>query len=380
MKPSISRRITLKHLLVDENKCIAFLYYDDPVLQSLVKDLPGYAWSKEHNLPYIPNNKKNLTAVFNTFRGIAWVNTNYFFKISPTKADTISLDLDYYRNRKLPKEYRSCPESFYKKLELKKYALNTAKTYISCFEHFINHYDHLALEQINEEDIRDYLSKLHKDDRSYSYINTMINAIKFYYEVVLDMPHRFYEIERPRRRSNLPKVLNKQEIKAMIDHAGNKKHTCIVALLYASGLRRGELLQLKLQDIDSQRMVIRVNNAKGNKDRFTLLSPVVLKQLRAYYLEWRPKRYLFEGFPGVPYSSTSVGKIVKKAALRARINKKVTPHMLRHSFATHLLEDGTDLRYIQNLLGHKSTTTTEIYTHVATHNFKSIKNPLDSLY
>jgi len=148
--------------------------------------------------------------------------------------------------------------------------------------------------------------------------------------------------------------------------------------MYSSGLRIGELLALKLEDIDSKRMLVRVNLGKGKRDRLTLLSDKVLIDLRIYFKEYRPKNWLFESPGGQAYSSSSVRKIIKKAANIAGIKKHINPHMLRHSFATHLLEAGTDLRYIQTLLGHKSSKTTEIYTHVAKNTFISIKSPLYS--
>ena len=163
----------------------------------------------------------------------------------------------------------------------------------------------------------------------------------------------------------------------MIANTNNIKHRCIVSMLYSAGLRRSELLSLKLTDIDSKRMLVFIRNAKNNRDRYSLLSEKVLKDLRVYYKEWKPKEYLFEGQKRGKYSTTSVENIIAKAAQKAGILKRVTPHMLRHSFATHLLESGTDLRYIQTLLGHSSTKTTEIYTQVAVNNFKLIKNPLD---
>lgn len=155
------------------------------------------------------------------------------------------------------------------------------------------------------------------------------------------------------------------------------KHRCIISLLYSAGLRRGELLNLEVDHIDSERMMIRVSQGKGMKDRYTLLSEQLLDDLREYYKVYRPKKFLFEGEQGKRYSSTSVGKIVSRSARKAGIRKRVTPHTLRHSFATHLLENGTDLRYIQSLLGHSSSKTTEIYTHVAMNSVRKIKNPLD---
>jgi len=207
----------------------------------------------------------------------------------------------------------------------------------------------------------------------------MINSIKFYYEVVEEMPNRFYSIERPRKKDPLPKVISAEEVQVMIQCTTNIKHRCIISLFYSSGLRRQELLDLKINDIDNKRMVINVINGKGGKDRITLLSPGVLKDLRSYFKEYRPKTYLFEGENGGQYSETSVSKIVTKARCAAKIQKKVTPHILRHSFATHLLENGTDLRTIQVLLGHSSSKTTEVYTEVAINHIKTIKSPIDLL-
>jgi site-specific recombinase XerD len=262
-------------------------------------------------------------------------------------------------------------------LELKRYANSTVKTYVTFFELFVNHHRGKELHELDEGDIRAFLQHLIQKKHSNSYVNQAINSIKFYYEVVLDMPNRFYEIERPRKASKLPMVISKEEILSIIENTNNIKHKCIVQLLYGSGLRRSELLNLKLNDVDSKRMLIRVTDSKGNKDRQTLLSKTSLHDLRLYFTKYRPQVYLFEGRNGKKYSGESVLSIVKSAAERAGIRVKVTPHVLRHSFATHLLESGTDLRQIQVLLGHGSTKTTEIYTHVATNTFESIKNPLD---
>ena len=191
------------------------------------------------------------------------------------------------------------------------------------------------------------------------------------------MPNRFYEVERPIKKEALPKVISKESVIKMIGCCSNIKHKCIVELLYSAGLRRGELLNLKVSDIDSERMTIRVEQGEGRKDRLTLLSKRMLKDLREYYRVYKPKKYLFEAPDGSQYGATSVAKIIDRAAKSAKINKTVTPHILRHSFATHLLESGTDLRYIQALLGHHSSRTTEVYTHVAVDGLTQIKNPLD---
>jgi len=373
----MERSITLKHLLISHKKCIGILFNSDKVIHALVKELPDLNWSDEFNMFYILNTKDNLTLLFDKFRGVAWVNCNHFFKDKLINPHNQKPDVAWFRNRKLPDDYISCPEEYLQKLELKKYATNTVKNYVKCFETFINHYNNEDLLALNEQDIRAYLQKLIQEERSNSYINQAINAIKFYYEVVLDMPNRFYAIERPRKEHKLPKVLSKEEVLAVINNTNNIKHKCIVSLLYSAGLRRNELLNLKIEDIDSKRMLIHVIAAKGNNDRYTLLSNTVLIGLRDYYRKFKPVKYLFEGHYNKQYSAASVVKIVKRAAINSGIRKNVTPHMLRHSFATHLLENGTDLRYIQSLLGHKSSKTTEIYTHVALNAFTTIINPLD---
>ncbi|MGZ2368154.1 site-specific tyrosine recombinase/integron integrase [Ancylomarina sp. YFZ004] len=376
----IKKYITLKHLLINNTKCIGLQFYPDKVIQALIKSLPNPRWSNIYNMVYILNTKENLSIIFDTFKGVAWINCEHFLeKKRNVNSENSALDIESYRRRETPKTYRRCPEDFLLKLELRKYALNTARVYISCFEAFINTYKEVDLLDIDEENIQAYLQLLIRHEKSDSYINQSINAIKFYFEVVLGMPNRFYSIERPRKSQALPKVLSKEEIGLMIKCTKNIKHRCIISLLYSAGLRRGEVLNLKMADIDSKRMVINVLKGKGLKDRNSLLSQSVLVDLRKYFEEYKPKKYLFEGPLGQQYSPTSIAKIVTEAAHKAGIKKRVTPHMLRHSFATHLLENGTDLRYIQVLLGHSSTSTTEIYTEVAISNIKNIVSPIDSL-
>lgn len=372
------QQITLRHLVVGEEKCIGFQFYPHKVVHALLKQLPGIKWSNKSNMAFIRNTPDNLTTIFRTFKGVAWVNCKYFFKNKPVNIKNEHAgDISWVKQRRLPPAYKTCPDTYLQKLELKKYAANSIRVYVTCFERFLNFYKKEEVNALNEQHIRDYLSFLVQNGYSNSYINQAVNAIKFYFEIVLDMPNRFYEIERPRKEHKLPKVISKEEVLAIIAHTNNIKHRCIVSLLYSAGLRRGELISLKISDINSKRMLIRVEGAKGNKDRFTLLSNKVLEDLRVYYLKWRPKQHLFESPDGKQYSGKSIENIVKVASKKAGIYMNVTPHMLRHSFATHLLENGTDLRSIQNLLGHNSLKTTEIYTHVATNSFNKIKNLLD---
>ena len=373
----MEKSITLKNLLIKQQKCIGLLFNTDKVIDALVKELPNPKWSNEFKMPYIANTKSNQRLIFDKFRGVAWINCNYFFQDRILNHDNEDINVDWFRKRTKKENHRPCPEEYLQKLKLKKYANNTVRSYVSRFENFINYYKDIDLIDLNENDVRIYLQKLIDEERSNSYINISINAIKFYYEMVLGMPNRFYSIERPRKEFKLPKVLSKEEVFSIIENTNNIKHRCIVSLLYSAGLRRSELLNLKIENIDSKRMLIKVKQAKGNKDRNTVLNQSVLEDLRKYYKINSPKTYLFEGnLPGKKYSTSSVLKIVSQAAEKAGIRERVSPHMLRHSFATHLLENGTDLRYIQLLLGHNSTKTTEIYTHVATNTFTEIKDLL----
>ena len=372
------RRITLKHLLFNGKRYIGLQFHPEKVLTALTEQLQEAFWVAEYKMYALPNHPHNIQRIFNLFKGVAYVNGQYFFTKKPLHGKTTTEDISSLRNRKLPEHYRLCPAAYLDKLELKRYAFNTARTYVTLFEAYINYYKEEQLEHLSELHIRRYMQYLIGQKKSDSYLNQAINAIKFYYEIVLGQPNRFYAIERPRKKDKLPTVLSKTEVNAMIRQTKNIKHRCILMLLYSAGLRRSELLKLKPADIDSQRMLILVRDAKGGKDRFTLLGSKVLLELRLYYKEYRPKTYLFEGpEEGSLYSPTSVQKIVERSAKRARITKNVTPHTLRHSFATHLLEEGTDLRYIQSLLGHESTKTTEIYTRVATNAFAKIRNLLD---
>lgn len=238
---------------------------------------------------------------------------------------------------------------------------NTQRIYCSYFRDFCIYFRDEELQKITVKQINSYILDLIKSGNiSISQQNQRINAIKFYFEKVLGREKQYYQLHRPLKQKMLPKVLSRNEVKRIFASSNNIKHKCILMLIYSAGLRRSELLNLKPADIDSERMLVHINGAKGRKDRISLLSENVLQYLRQYYKEYHPGKYLFAGQNGGKYSATSVANILKKAALKADIRKNVTPHMLRHSFAAHLLEQGTDLRYIQELLGHESSKTTEI--------------------
>ena len=274
-------------------------------------------------------------------------------------------------NIKVPSEYLNI-------LVIKRYSKNTIKTYVNYFKDFIEYFPEKELDEITVHEINNYILYLiQQKGISSSQQNQRINAIKFYYEKVLNRQKQYFEIERPRAEKKLPNVLSKEEINRLIKTIDNIKHKCIITIIYSAGLRRSEVLNIKPEDIDSSRMLIKITGGKGNKDRYSLLSVKLLEDLRIYHKEYKPKKWLFEGQAGGKYSAESVAQILKKALLKSGIRKKVTPHTLRHSFATHLLEQGIDLRYIQELLGHSNSKTTEIYTHVSNKHLGQIKSPLD---
>ena len=183
-----------------------------------------------------------------------------------------------------------------------------------------------------------------------------------------------------RKEFKLPVVLSKGEVERILRAISNQKHYTLIMLIYSAGLRVGEAVALTLSDIDSERMRIRIRGGKGKKDREVMLSPNVLHQLREYWQQYQPQQYLFEGQQRGQYSARSVQQVLKRAVAKANVNKSVTVHTLRHSFATHLLESGTDLRYIQLLLGHKNITTTQIYTHLTGSALTKIESPIDTLF
>lgn len=206
-----------------------------------------------------------------------------------------------------------------------------------------------------------------------------VNALKFYYEQVLRRPVKHHLYMRPREGRKLPLILSKEEVRSIIAKITNLKHRAIIETIYSAGLRLNESIELRIINIDFSRLLIRISRGKGDKDRYTMLSERLAITLKEYIKKYQPRVWLFEGIGGEKYSSRSVQKIFQRAVNAAGIEKAVTVHTLRHSFATHLLEAGTDLRYIQELLGHASSKTTEIYTHVSKQAIGGIKSPLDTL-
>jgi integrase/recombinase XerD len=370
--------ITLRHLYIEGRRCIGLQYYPARQLDILVSSLKA-TWSESERMMYLENTADNFSSIFTTFKGIAWINCRYFDRNRPVREGAEEVDLSFLKSAEGNPSAEFCPAEYIELLERKRYSLNTARSYTTIFAAFAAHFREKQLMEINEVDIKSYLHLVVKRGYSASYQNQVVNAIKFYYEQVQNMPQRFYEIERPRKETKLPTVLSEEEVCRIIEVTDNLKHRAIIVTIYSCGLRLSELLSLKLTDIQSQRMVVLVRGGKGKKDRTTVLSKRALEVLRTYYVAYRPKEYLFEGPEGGPYSPRSVNCIIKHALAKAGIKRNASAHTLRHSFATHLLENGTDLRYIQALLGHSSSHTTEIYTHISTKNLRTIQSPLDNL-
>ncbi|MFC1898195.1 tyrosine-type recombinase/integrase [Candidatus Cloacimonadota bacterium] len=266
-------------------------------------------------------------------------------------------------------------------LTVKRYSENTITVYKDCINRFFDHFPNIAPEQLQDENVKEYILYLLQKKRiSFSYQKQAISAIKFYFEKILRRDTRKYYFEMPRGEEvKLPIVLSKMEVKRILDCTKNLKHKAILATIYSAGLRLSEAVNLKIADIDSERNLIYVRGGKGKKDRTTILSRELLILLRKYFKEFKPKLWLIEGDNGNQYSKRSVQKIFYISLKIANIDKKASVHTLRHSFATHLLEGGEDLRYIQKILGHKNSKTTEIYTHITKIGRDKIKSPLDSL-
>jgi integrase/recombinase XerD len=312
--------------------------------------------------------------------GCKWSQSLKCWHIPDTPENRIRFKIESGLQQSLNIEKDDKIEEFRRWLKSKRYSDNTIKTYCEALKTFLYYFKEKPVETINNQDIisfnNDYiiLKKL-----SSSYQNQVVNAIKLFFNTIKGQNLDVNLIHRPKNYNPLPKVLSIEEITSIINSIDNIKHKCMISLIYSAGLRRSELLNMKIEDINSQRMQISIISSKYKKDRMVPLSENVLEMLRLYYVEYQPKIYLFEGRDDSKYNERSLAMVLKKACEKAKIKKSVNLHMLRHSYATHLLETGTDLRYIQELLGHKSSKTTEIYTHVSQKSLDKIKSPLDKL-
>lgn len=339
----------VKIITNSNGKLMLFFDFTDDMLQKICT-IPSCKWNRFENALTLDNSPENKWRLKQIFTG--------------------------YRIMEAP--YVSF-ENMIKEMQSQKFSRKTIKSYLFFNKDFIA-FCGKPTEQIVYQDILDYTSFLTKErEYSASSINLAISALKFYFGRILQKSF-IIEKKRPRKDKRLPKVLNYNEVVGVLSALPNLKHRALLYLAYSGGLRVSEVVRLRIADIDRQRRVIHIRRAKGRKDRYTLLSDKAYRLLQDYLAAFAPKQWIFEGIGyNQPLSTRTAEKIFKNACREAGIAKDVSIHCLRHSFATHLLEGGTDIRYIQELLGHAHTKTTEIYTHVAKRDFLRMKSPLDRL-
>lgn len=363
--------VTLQPLWHRNKMCIAILFKRNAVIDQVVRNLSGRLFSISKHCWYVPYSEEQLKRLREIFEEIGEV----------TICDNLEQDIP--RELLLPAKVIpdvQLPVDYIETLKRLRYSEATVENYVSQFKNFLTFIQPADCSGITEEKINAYLLHLVEVKKvSISTQNQAINSIKFYLERVLRGERKEYFVERPIKDWKLPTVMSEEEIQALFLNTRNLKHLCMLYFLYSGGLRISELLSLTHHSIDPDRGLIYIYNGKGKKDRVTLLSKVAFAYLNEYLLKYKPVTWLFEGADGGKYSSRSVNNVIKHSCALAGITKRVSAHTLRHSFATHLLERGTDLRYIQSLLGHESSRTTERYTHVTKKGFELLISPLDNL-
>ena len=360
----IKKHIELRFGKIDHRDHLLISFTYDKELIQLSKSI-GCRWSKSERVWYLYRSRRNLELIKSVFKNRAEIT--FLNPQTPKK--------DIPKKRVVKKQ---APEAYKNLLIRKRYSPNTIRTYTIMFEGFMAYFSDKKVDELTSEDIMKYQNYLVKEKKvSISTQNQAINAIKLYYEKILGIAKMDLKIERPFKEKKLPDIISEMEVLKLLKATNNIKHKAIIAVLYSSGLRRGELINLRKRDIVYDKRIIFVRGGKGRKDRTTILAENTVLILQQYMNLYKPDYWLFEGMHKKHYSPTSVLAILRKASKRAGLNKNVRPHMLRHSFATHLLEQGVDLRYIQSLLGHSSPKTTEIYTQVRSHSLAKIKSPFD---
>lgn len=366
----------------NENRIIiSFPYEEELVL--LIKKFEDARWSKTHRAWHIPQNKYNISDIFKVFKNKAWVDYRDFSRkdVLVTTVESGKRGAKTVLEEKISAEAIEKIEKFRFWLHSRRYSPSTINTYLDSIKTFLRFYAFKKIQEIDNNDLIRFNNEyILANNYSASFQNQVVNAVKLFFKTIENSPLDIDAIPRPKRAKKLPNVLSKEEVKAILDTPTNIKHKAMLSLIYACGLRCGEILSLKPNDIDSKRNILHVKNAKGQKDRIVPLSEKIIVLLREYYKATKPKYYLFEGqTKGNRYDARSLQNVLKQSIAKTKITKPVTLHWLRHSYATHLLESGTDLRYIQEILGHNSSKTTEIYTHVSTKSLQQIKSPFDFL-
>ncbi len=348
----------------DQHRIGLFFKYNLQLIER-VKIIPRVRYSATLKCWHLPNDEDSIAAL-NKIKA----HLSYYEKSEKKNKKVVLHEFDPETLMEL--------KSFQNYLEQRRYASNTIQSYIQVLKVFTNWLYQNKIDQLN-------ISVVEKFNKAYffeggysrSYQNIFINALKLYLRKIDFKEINIDAIERPKHSNYLPSVLSNQEIKDLISSYSNLKHKSIVYTIYACGLRKSELLDLQLKDIDSHRMVIRIRNSKGAKDRDVALPKSLLHLLRTYVRNYNPKVYLFNGQGKIQYSARSIDKILQSGLRKCGIYKKITTHSLRHSYATHLVEKNINLRYIQDALGHKSSKTTEIYTKLSKENIAKMVSPVD---
>jgi len=361
-------KIVCEKLLHKQKKIVLLKFDYDAKLVSIIKNINGVGWTQTHRSWYIENDETKIQKLQQLL-------------IDKAKLIVENTSSEIITTSKVNEKFEDELSKFRYYLYSLRYSVNTVKTYVEALRVFMCYFSAKAMSEVSTNDLIDFNNDyILARKLSASYQNQVINALKLYFKKIQNKKLDPGTIERPKRAKLLPNVLSKVEVKQILEAHYNMKHRVMLSLIYSCGLRSSELIGLKPTDINSQRSIIHIRQAKGQKDRIVPLSPKILEMLRNYYAAFRPKIYLFEGqHIGTPYDARSLQLVLKSAVKKANNQKPITLHWLRHSYATHLLEAGTNLRYIQNLLGHSSSKTTEIYTHVSTQSIENIHSPFDSL-
>ena len=344
---------------------VKFKYND--YLLNLIRKIPAATWSTSLKTWYLKDTKENLNLIISTFKGITTIDSSKLTKKNIFK-------------RNLTDSEKTLLNNFYLYLKGKRYSKSTIQTYTLFIADFINFHTKTPLAELTNRDVELFIETVFIERKySISSQRQFISALKIFIVFYPQTKINDLSLERPKKSRTLPNVLSQEEVLRIIQLTKNLKHRAIIVLLYSSGLRIGEVTGLLLKNIDILRKQIKVEGGKGRKDRFVVLATSYLPLLHNYLTTFKPALYFIEGPTGKKYSESSIRKFLFKSVQKAGISKKVTPHTLRHSYATHLLENGVGLRHIQELLGHAKPETTMIYTHVAKKDLLDIQSPLDTI-
>lgn len=396
------KQVKLKPLIKEGEECIGIYFERDPVIQNIIQHMAGARWSKSKKCWWIPLTRERYNKLANALKDEAKMeqealkqylenkkNLSKEVGVVPLPVSQIIVQSNHiidkknlnYKKSRIHQINAHVLPAMHQQLKLKAYSQSTIKTYLGEMAQLLNILNNIPADDLIPEHLKRYLVYcLEKLKLTENTMHSRINALKFYYEQVLKKDRFFWEIPRPKKHFQLPKVLNKEEIASILRAIKNIKHKTMIMLGYSCGLRVSEITALRVTDLDEGRRLIFIRKAKGKKDRIVSLSPVMLVMLREYLRRFEPGEFFFEGMhPGQQYSIRSLESIIQEAKRKVGIKKSGSMHMLRHSFATHLLDKGTDVVFIQKLLGHNSIKTTLRYLHVTNKDILTILSPIEDI-